>query len=76
MGAIITGIDQVQVDTLTSRHDSFFESAALQLGIEHWDSGLTAYTARLTGLDFRGWEISSAVGFSGFVVAKSVTQID
>ena len=75
-GAIITGIDELDVATLVREEAAFFTEVAPQYGLRHWsygERGLEDYLSALRNEQMRAWRIASAVGFDGFVIAKSVS---
>ncbi len=75
-GAIITDIDELDVATLVREEAAFFTRVAPQYGLRHWnysDRGLEDYLSALRNEQMRAWRITSAVGFDGFVIAKSVS---
>lgn len=76
-GSIIFGIDEVPVSEIL---DEFWERilhwARQQGGVPHWDGDDRAtYQQKLEAGGLRGWEISSSIGFSGFIIAKTVEDI-
>ena len=76
-GTIIFGIDQVPVSQIL---DDFWERilhwAKQYGGVPHWDGDdRPSYEAKLEAVGYKAWEISSSVGFAGFVIAKSIADI-
>ena len=41
-------------------------------GYVHWNDDREAYRASLEGKGYRAWNLTSAVGFAGFIIAKRV----
>jgi hypothetical protein len=75
-GAIITDIDEIDVAALVQEDAAFFTEIASQYGLRHWNDsahGLEGYLSALRNEQMRAWRISSAIGFDGFVIAKSVS---
>jgi len=73
-GAIITDIEEVDVRQFINDHADFFTLSAKSLGLRSWTGEIDSYTRQAEALELRAWAISSAIGFEGFVVAKSVDQ--
>lgn len=74
-GAIITDIDEVDVASLVADEAAFFTEVAPQYGLRHWrhsNTTLADYVKALQEAQLRAWYITSAVGFFGFLIAKSV----
>ena len=46
-----------------------------QHGISRWDDDRAKYQAALESDSLRVWEIASAVGFAGVVVAKTIQDV-
>jgi len=45
------------------------------LGVNGWKDNLAQYQAYLVEKGARAWNISSSVGFAGFVIARSVGEV-
>jgi hypothetical protein len=73
-GAIITDILERPLNELVTSEEEFLRSAATAHGLWFWRSGAADSVRMLESEGYRGWRIESAVGFSGFVVAKNVLQ--
>jgi hypothetical protein len=76
-GTIIFGIDEVPVSQIL---DEFWERvlywAKQHGGVPHWDrDDRTSYQQKLEADGLRAWEISSSIGFSGFVIAKAIEDV-
>lgn len=74
-GAIITDIEEVPLaDLLDEVGGQLAEWWRLHGGLRHWSDDRKAYLAALESDGYRSWEISSSVGFEGFVIAKRLNQ--
>jgi hypothetical protein len=76
-GTIIFGIDEVPVSQIL---DDFWERilqwAKQYGGVPHWDrDDRASYEAKLEADGCKAWEISSSIGFAGFVIAKSIADV-
>ena len=71
-GAIITDIEEVEIEALAREEEPKLSFFARQYGLTHWKTDLSDYIATLQREQLRGWRIGSAIGFSGFVIARSV----
>ena len=72
--AIITEIDEVELQSLVSEEASDLTNMASHYGLTHWRRGgsIADYTDALQRELMRAWRIESAIGFEGFVIAKNV----
>ncbi|MCV6638220.1 hypothetical protein [Candidatus Albibeggiatoa sp. nov. NOAA] len=43
-------------------------------GLKYWESDLTTYITKLESMNLRAWEITSAIGFYGFIIAKEIAS--
>ena len=71
-GAIITEIDEVPIPQLLEEVGDQLAEWNRMHGLSHWDKDREQYVETLTEKGCRAWTIESAVGFEGFVIAKSV----
>jgi hypothetical protein len=71
-GAIITDIEEVDVATLAKEEEQKLVSFAHRRGLKYWKTDISDYIATLRKEQLRGWRIGSAIGFSGFVIARSI----
>ena len=76
-GTIIFGIDEVPLSQIL---DEFWERILHWTqqygGVLHWDrDDRASYQRKLEADGLRAWEISSSIGFSGFVFAKSIEDV-
>lgn len=71
-GAIITDIEELNVATLAREEEQKLAYFARQHGLKHWKTGISDYIAAIQKEQLRGWRIDSAIGFSGFVIARSL----
>ena len=73
--AVITDIEEVPLaDLLASVGDRLAEWWRRHGGLRHWSDDRAAYLAKLESAGLRAWEISSSVGFEGFVIARALGQ--
>lgn len=73
-GAIITDIEEVSIDALLSEASSEVIEWNRMYRVKHWKSDLASYVMYLENHAFKAWEITSAIGFYGFVIAKEVSS--
>ena len=76
-GTIIFGIDEIPVSQIL---DEFWERilhwAEQHGGVPHWDrDDRASYQAKIEADGYSAWDISSSIGFAGFVIAKSIADI-
>jgi hypothetical protein len=76
-GTIIFGIDEVPVSRIL---DEFWERilhwAKQHGGVPHWDrDDRASYQAKIGANGYKAWDISSSIGFAGFVIAKSIADV-
>lgn len=74
-GAIITFIDEEPVSAFVTKEEPFIRRATSIFALRHWKNDLEAYRAFLQQEGFRYWTVESAIGFAGFVVAKSIVEL-
>jgi hypothetical protein len=73
--AVITDIEEVPLaDLLDSVGGRLAEWWRRHGALRHWSDDRGAYLAALEAGGYRSWEISSSVGFEGFVIAKRLGQ--
>jgi hypothetical protein len=76
-GAIITDIDEVPLSQLIAEVGPLLaEWWRLHGGYAHWSDEPAKYIEILEATGHRGWTIGSAIGFEGFVIAKSVQDAE
>jgi hypothetical protein len=75
-GAIITDIEEVAVPELLSEIVGSVSIWATRQGVDGWGKSPEHYRAFLEAGHYKAWHIDSAIGFSGFVIAKSVSQLN
>jgi hypothetical protein len=72
-GTIITDIEVVPLkDFILSMEEELAEWNRMY-GVKYWQSDITTYIEKLKAMELRVWEITSAIGFYGFVIAKEVS---
>jgi hypothetical protein len=70
--AIIIGILDSPIGEILDRFWDQIYSWSRQHGGGPWDDDRSKYQARLEAESCKAWEIGSAIGFGGFVIAKSI----
>jgi hypothetical protein len=73
--AIITDIREDSLAAVIQEQQSFLTQAATQDGLQFWNGPkdtIDTYRERLKAEGYKAYRIESAIGFSGFVIAKSV----
>lgn len=72
-GTIITEIDEVPLNMLLDRvGNQLSEWWRLYGGYMHWHDNSSEYQTVLETEGYKGWLLESAIGFEGFVIAKSI----
>lgn len=76
-GTIICGIDEVPISQIL---DEFWERilhwAKQHGGVPHWDrDDRASYQEKINAGGYKAWDISSSIGFAGFVIAKSIADV-
>jgi hypothetical protein len=76
-GTIIFGIDEVSLSQILHQHwENILHWATGRGGVPHWDrDDRASYQTKLATDDYKAWEISSSIGFEGFVIAKSIEDV-
>jgi hypothetical protein len=72
-GAVISSIEEIPIHELLKHNGASIDKWAQLYGIRNWNNDLSSYEEYLTSENYRAWEIGSAIGFAGFVVAKSIS---
>jgi len=74
-GAIIADIREVPLaDLLRDVGESLSECWREHGGYLYWNDDREAYRASLESRGYRAWNLTSAVGFAGFVVARAIAH--
>ena len=73
-GAIITDIEEVSLASLLGPKESDLTEWNRLYGVKYWESDISSYISKLHSMGFKSWEITSAIGFYGFIVAKEVAS--
>lgn len=73
-GSIITGIEELSVEALLSKHSTQITEWSRVYGVRYWRSDMASYISYLKDNAFKSWEITSAIGFYGFVIAKEISN--
>jgi hypothetical protein len=71
-GAILFGFESVSIDDILKEHRALIESSAAMQGVRGWQDGIDNYRRYLHDKGAVAWEITSSIGFEGFVIAQSV----
>jgi hypothetical protein len=74
-GAIITDIEEATLVDLFREVGGVLVDWNRRHGVTGWKTTLEELRATLESDGFKAWRIESAIGFSGFVVAKAVRQV-
>jgi|KBSMisStaDraftv2_1062788.scaffolds.fasta_scaffold05608_17 hypothetical protein len=74
-GAIITDIEETPLVELITELKPSLQIWGRQQGIDGWRDTAENYHEALLKQGHRSWRIESAIGFSGFVIARSVEQV-
>jgi hypothetical protein len=74
-GAILFGIEAVPLDDIVDEHRVFIEAAAAMEGVRGWRDTMENYRSYIEKAGAAVWEITSSIGFDGFVIARSVEQV-
>ncbi len=72
-GTIIADIDEISLTELLKKvGGNLLEWSHQHGGLKFLDKDLSVYKAKLENEGYKSWSIGSAIGFEGFVIAKSV----
>lgn len=75
-GAIILDIVETPLSQVFQEFGDRIQVWANQFGIQHWDyADPASYQRKLEAQGLCAWEISSSIGFAGFVIAKSIEDV-
>ena len=74
-GAIITDIAELCLSQVLDRFGDRMPEWHRQQGLFCWDDDRSKYQTALEPHPLRAWEIESAVGFEGLVIAKSIENV-
>ena len=74
-GAIITDIEEASLDDLMNEVGASLITWNKQHGVTGWRENLETYQATLESAGHKAWRLISAIGFYGFIVARSVQQV-
>jgi hypothetical protein len=73
-GTILTDIDEESLRDFVKREEEFLAAAATRDGLRLWHNDAGDYLRRLEDGGYHAWRLESAIGFSGFVVARTVGE--
>jgi len=71
-GAIFTDIEQVPLREFVLSMENELAEWNRMHGLKYWQSGVEEYIKKLSSMGLQVWEITSAIGFYGFIIAKEV----
>jgi hypothetical protein len=76
-GTIIFGIDETPVSQILNEFwERIIYWAKQHGGVPHWDGDDRAsYQGKIEAGGYKAWDISSSIGFAGFVIAKSIADV-
>ena len=76
-GTIIFDIDEVPLSQILDEFwDRILHWAHQHGGVPHWNrDDRPSYQAKLEKDGYQAWDISSSIGFTGFVIAKSIEDV-
>ncbi len=70
--AIITDIEEIEISEIMKEHDNKITELNRMHGVRFWKDNLQNYSLWLQSEGYKAWRIVSAIGFYGFVIAKTV----
>ncbi|WP_196138957.1 hypothetical protein [Aliikangiella sp. G2MR2-5] len=73
-GAIINDIEEVSLNRFIISLEKELSEWSRMYGVKFWQSDIASYIDELKSMGLRVWEITSAIGFYGFVIAKEVNS--
>ena len=73
-GAIIAHIDEITPSKLINEISSQVTEWNRLYGVRGWKNDSKEYASMLDSLGYKAWQIESAVGFFGFVIAKAINN--
>jgi hypothetical protein len=73
-GAIITDIVEISLESLLSEVSNEITEWSRMYRIRNWKSAIASYLLHLQSNSFKAWEITSAIGFYGFIIAKEISS--
>jgi hypothetical protein len=74
-GAVVTQIEETGLADLLGEAGASLVTWHRQQGLAGWKDTLENYQKSLQATGHRAWRIESAIGFQGFVVARSISQV-
>jgi hypothetical protein len=74
---IILGIDEVPLSAIIEQFwDRISEWTRQHGGVRHFQNDTPAtFDAKLAADRYKAWDISSSIGFAGFVIAESISDV-
>lgn len=74
-GAVITHLDEVALTELLETFGDQLPEWDRWHGVRGWRGDCQCTAAHLQAEGYRAWSISSAIGFQGFVIARTVGEV-
>jgi hypothetical protein len=74
-GTIITNIEETSLGDLLGEVGPSLSAWNQQHGVTGWRDNLEGYRKSLESAGQKAWRVVSAIGFYGFIVARSVRQV-
>ena len=71
-GAIITDIEQIPLKGFVLSMEKELTEWNRMHGLKYWQSDVEGYIKKLNSMELQVWEITSAIGIYGFIIAKEV----
>ena len=72
-GTIITDIEEIPLEAHVLSIATEISEWRRMYGVKYWESDLNGYINKLNSMGLKVWEITSAIGFYGFIIAKEVS---
>ena len=72
-GSIITDIEEVPLEAHVLSMVKEISDWRRMYGVKYWASDVNGYIDKLNSMGLKVWEITSAIGFYGFIIAKEVS---
>ena len=73
-GSIILDIEEFDIASLVEKRWKEFQYWNKWYSVSHWDDDPDNFIENLKSKEYKVWEITSAIGFYGFVVAKNISN--
>lgn len=73
--AVMTDLQELPVAQVVKQNEVFLSATAKDQGLKFWKADVNDYLHTLEKEGFRAWKLGSAIGFTGFIVAKQARQL-